>query len=159
MPLWLKTAIFTCIMPGTATVLIPFFVLQATDNLLPCGWGVFRVAGVILSSLGVAIYLSCARNFVVHGHGTPAPIDAPKRLVVQGLYRYTRNPMYVGMLSIVAGEALYFGSFWLVLYGLFFFAMFHAFVVLYEEPTLERLFGESYRSMREEIPRWVRRER
>jgi len=154
MPLWLKTVIFTCVAPGTATVILPYLILRETENLSP-SWGLFRIAGVILSSLGLAAYFNCARNFVVEGHGIPAPIDAPKELVVQDLYRYTRNPMYVAVLAIIAGEVLYFGSFALVLYGLMWFAGFHMFIVLYEEPTLEKLFGRSYRIMCDKVPRWL----
>ena len=91
--------------------------------------------------------------------GTPAPIDPPKELVARGLYRYSRNPMYVGVLSFIAAQALWFRSAWTGLYALALFGAFHSFVVLYEEPTLARSFGEAYRRYLASVPRWLGRTR
>jgi protein-S-isoprenylcysteine O-methyltransferase Ste14 len=91
----------------------------------------------------------CARH--------PCPIDPPKELVVKGLYRYVRNPMYVGILLIIIGEAIFFEGGLLALYTLVVFLVTHTFVILYEEPTLQRLFGESYKWYRREVGRWLPR--
>ncbi|MFY9570940.1 MAG: isoprenylcysteine carboxylmethyltransferase family protein, partial [Blastocatellia bacterium] len=87
----------------------------------------------------------------------PAPFDPPKKLVVRGLYKYVRNPMYVGVLSLVLGEALWFESRVLFLYLALVFFVFFAFVIFYEEPVLERKFGDSYRAYTKTVPRWLPR--
>ena len=105
--------------------------------------------------LGASIYLWCAWDFTFAGRGTPAPIDPPKALVVRGLYRYMRNPMYVGVLSILVGEALFFESRTLFEYAAIVFIFFYLFVVLYEEPVLKQKFGEPYQRYRQTVPRWL----
>jgi len=107
--------------------------------------------------IGASIYLRCAWDFAFAGRGTPAPIDPPKELVVRGLYRYVRNPMYVGVLSVVVGQAIWFEARGLFAYAALCFLLFFAFVVLYEEPALRRKFGESYERYCNEVPRWIPR--
>ena len=92
---------------------------------------------------GDLIYLRCAWDFAAKGLGTPAPIDAPRVLVFKGLYRFTRNPMYVGVAAMSAAQAGYYRSGSLAIYLLVVLLAFHTFVRLYEEPTLHRLFGEA----------------
>ena len=91
------------------------------------------------------------------GRGTPAPIDPPKELVARGLYRYVRNPMYVGVMSILVGEALIFASRTLVWYAVTVFIGFNLFVLLYEEPTLRHKFGAAYERYCAAVPRWLPR--
>jgi protein-S-isoprenylcysteine O-methyltransferase Ste14 len=91
------------------------------------------------------------------GLGTPAPVYPTRRLVVGGLYRYVRNPMYVGVFSIVLGQAAIFGDARILAWGLFFWLATHVFVVAYEEPTLRRSFGDEYLSFTQNVPRWVPR--
>jgi protein-S-isoprenylcysteine O-methyltransferase Ste14 len=93
----------------------------------------------------------------VRGRGTLAPVDPPKRLVAAGLYRWVRNPMYVAVVWTLIGHALWFASGALWIYTALVFAGFHLFVTLYEEPSLERRFGESYLRYREAVPRWIPR--
>jgi protein-S-isoprenylcysteine O-methyltransferase Ste14 len=109
--------------------------------------------GLVLIVCGAAVYLLCLFEFM-RAKGTPAPIDPPKELVVRGLYRYTRNPMYVGVLSLILGQAVTLYSLPLLFYAGVLFVTFHLFVVLYEEPKLTRMFGESYRNYRHTVPRW-----
>src|SRR6516162_3921394 len=104
---------------------------------------------------GAAIYLRCAWDFAAKGLGTPAPIDAPRVLVVKGLYRFTRNPMYVGVASVIFGQASSYGSQRVAIYGCFVVVTFHLFVFFYEEPTLRRLFGEPYDKYCRRVPRWI----
>jgi protein-S-isoprenylcysteine O-methyltransferase Ste14 len=118
---------------------------------------VVRVLGLALFLIGVAIYLWCAWHFAVKGLGTPAPTDAPRLLVVKGLYRFTRNPMYVGVSSMILGQAIYYGSFSIVVYLLAMVLAFNLFVRFYEEPTLRRLFGEQYDEYCRKVPRWLLR--
>ena len=105
--------------------------------------------------LGAVTYLWCAWDFTFTGRGTPAPIDPPKELVVKGLYRYVRNPMYVGITLILLGEAVLFESAVLFLYAGLLLVWFQLFIVYYEEPTLRRLFGASYESYCKSVSRWI----
>jgi len=97
----------------------------------------------------------CLWDFAITGRGTPAPIKPPKTLVVRGLYRYTCNPMYVGVLTVIGGWALLFGSTDLAIYGLGVATVFHFFVVLYEEPHLRSVFGGSYEQYLSKVGRWL----
>jgi protein-S-isoprenylcysteine O-methyltransferase Ste14 len=107
----------------------------------------------LIGAGGIVVGESFVR-FAVKGLGTPAPIAPTEILVVSGLYRYLRNPMYVGVLSVIVGQALVLGSAPLLLYAAFIWPCFFTFVVLYEEPSLERRFGASYAAYRAGVPRW-----
>jgi protein-S-isoprenylcysteine O-methyltransferase Ste14 len=150
-----KTAIFSILAPGTVGVLGPQWVKDGGIHL-PL---VARALGVALFLIGIAIYLWCAWNFAVKGLGTPAPIDAPRLLVVEGLYRFTRNPMYVGVSAMILGQAAYYGSFSIVVYLLAVVLAFNLFVHFYEEPTLRRLFAGQYDDYCQKVPRWLVRAR
>jgi len=104
---------------------------------------------------GTAILLRCIRDFAVVGRGTLSPIDAPRKLVVAGLYRYVRNPMYVGVTMVLVGEVLFFKSLALLEYTVVWFGVVNLFVLFYEEPTLKRRFGESYDRYRRSVGRWI----
>ena len=104
-----------------------------------------------------ALALWCVFTFPVIGKGTPAPFDPPRRLVVRGPYRFVRNPMYIGAAIALAGAALFYESAALACYAGVFFLVAHAFVMLYEEPTLEAKFGAEYDGYRRRVPRcWPR---
>ncbi len=149
----LKTLIFTIVVPGTVGVYVPLFVLRREATIRsPWGW-----LGVPLITVGAAIYFRCAWEFATAGQGTPLPLDAPKFLVRSALYRWVRNPMYVGVLTFVLGEALAFQSRAIFTYALAVFLCFHLFVVFYEEPTLAATFGDSYEEYRRTVPRWIPR--
>lgn len=150
MPIF-KTLIFTILVPGTVTILIPRWLL-ADEATRSVGW--LHFVGLIPLAIGVAIYLWCAWDFATFGRGTPVVFDPPKNLVVRGLYRFVRNPMYVGILSILLGEAVLCTSQSLAGYSTVMALIFHTFVVLYEEPALKKQFGESYRSYYAQTPRW-----
>jgi protein-S-isoprenylcysteine O-methyltransferase Ste14 len=150
----LRTLIFTILVPGSVTVLIPCWILRSRPSA-DYEISAFRLGGILPIVLGAAVYFSCAWEFVKTGVGTPAPIDAPKALVARGLYRYTRNPMYVGVASILVGEAVFFQSLRLLAYALIVGLLFHAFILLYEEPTLRRKFGPSYEEYLKAVPRWI----
>ncbi|MFN2493186.1 MAG: isoprenylcysteine carboxylmethyltransferase family protein [Pyrinomonadaceae bacterium] len=150
----IKTIIFTFVVPGTVTILIPYWLLSSSASA-PMNLGAVRYAGLVAVVIGVAIYCWCAWNFTFAGSGTPAPIDPPKELVVRGLYRYVRNPMYIAVLTILFGEALLKASRELFYYTGTVFAFFFLFVLLYEEPMLTQKFGDSYSRYRKEVPRWI----
>jgi protein-S-isoprenylcysteine O-methyltransferase Ste14 len=149
-----KTLLFTLLVPGTVAVLLPRWIVAATGGgHAPAG---LHGPALLLGAAGLALYLWCALDFA-RAAGTPAPIDPPKELVARGLYRWSRNPMYVGVLAFVLAQALYAGSTWLLLYAALLFTAFHSFVVFYEEPTLARTFGGAYERYRASTPRWLGR--
>ncbi len=151
MVLFLKNLAFTVLVPGTVAMIVPLFLIPHG----PAGTAWQSWAGWPLLVIGTAIYVWCVWDFGVHGRGTPAPIDPPTRLVVRGLYRLTRNPMYVGVLSVIAGWALLFGSLNIVVYGLVVGLCFHVFVIVYEEPHLRKVFGPGYEEYCRTVGRWV----
>jgi len=154
-----KTAIFTAAVPFTIGWWLPTRIHRAFDvsSNVPSGAFALQVSSYFLLLLGAAVYLWCAWDFSVKGLGTPAPIDAPKNLVVNGLYRYVRNPMYLGVFGIVASRALYFWS--LPVFSYFVVAATCAilFVHFYEEPHLRKIFGEQYVDYLRRVPGWLPR--
>jgi protein-S-isoprenylcysteine O-methyltransferase Ste14 len=113
-----------------------------------------RVLGAILLVAGLIALIRAFVRFVMEGLGTPAPIAAPERLVVGGVYRYVRNPMYVAVLAAIVGQALLLGRLGLLLYAGAAWLIVAAFVRWYEEPTLARRFGADYESYRRAVPAW-----
>lgn len=113
--------------------------------------------GWVLMAVGVPLMLTCLGLFVLRGRGTPAPFDAPRKLVVEGPYRLVRNPMYLAGLAILLGAGLILRSPSVVLLAAGFIVLFHVFVVVIEEPTLERSFGESYLDYQRAVGRWLPR--
>ena len=148
---FLKTALFTLVVPGSVAVLIPLLI--AGDRA--AGGGATRVLAFALLALGALVYLRSAWDFASFGRGTPAITDAPGRLVTRGFYRYTRNPMYVAVLSAVAGWAILYGAPVLWAYGAAIFVFLSLFIRLYEEPRLTREFGEEYVAYMERVGRWL----
>lgn len=118
------------------------------------GLEVGRFAGVLLVAGGLVALLECFARFALLGRGTPAPVAPTESLVVSGLYRFVRNPMYLGVLAAVTGQALLLGSAALVKYAAVLSLLFHAFVVGYEERALGRRFGDSYEAYRRQVRRW-----
>lgn len=147
----------TLIVPGTAVVLIPFLVLRATGGLPVARLGPLELGSIVLGLIGVGMVLWVSYAFVAIGRGTPVPIRPPREFVAAGLYRFVRNPMYLGALLVLFSEAVLFRSAWLLLYtGLLWLAL-HTFTVAWEEPQLEGRFGQAYRDYRLTTPRWIPR--
>ena len=146
-----KTAVFTVLAPGTVAGVIPWRVLRGPAAV---HLDLIGLAGMLLLAAGVVGYALTALEFAWAGRGTPAPIDPPKSLVVAGLHRHVRNPMYLSVLAVVAGDALVLRSGAVLVYGALLALGFHLFVLAYEEPALERRFGESYARYRASTPRW-----
>ena len=116
-----------------------------------------RSGGAIVAVAGGALTLACIAAFALVGRGTPAPFDAPREFVAVGPYRWLRNPMYLGAAGVILGAGLIIGSPSAVAVSPFFIGVTHLFVVIYEEPTLERRFGESYRRYKKSVNRWIPR--
>ena len=153
----LGSAIFLVIAPGTLAVYVPWTFTRW--RLAPPLLGFFplRVVGVLMIAAGLPVLLDSFARFAIQGLGTPAPVAPPQHLVVSGLYRYVRNPMYVAVLSLIFGQGLLFGSVPVLEYGLVVWAGFFAFVLLYEEPTLRRKFGQEYEDYCARVGRWIPR--
>jgi protein-S-isoprenylcysteine O-methyltransferase Ste14 len=150
-----RTLIFTIIVPGFWTVLVPYWVEGRGARLELRG---ATLAGGLLAAAGVALYLTCAFwGFALRGKGTPAPIDPPKKLVAEGPYAIVRNPMYWSVLGVMLGEALAFRSVALAEIGCVFFAFTALFVIVYEEPVLRHKFGAEYEAYCRRVPRWIPR--
>ncbi len=155
--LFLKNFLFTVLVPGTVAVYVPLKIASADPSPLSPASTVTGLVALIPLVMGGSMYLWCLWDFATFGRGTPAPIDAPKRLVVRGLYHYVRNPMYLGVLLVLLGWALYFASTTLLLYAASIGLAFHLFTVFYEETTLRRTFGADYERYASQVSRWVPR--
>ncbi len=151
----LKTLIWSVFVPGSVTVLVPYLLLSSGIELFPVTLSSFRYAGIIPISLGALLYLWCAWDFTFVGKGTPAPFDPPKEIVLRGLYRFVRNPMYVAVMLVLIGEVMFFESAVILIYASIVFLSFHLWVVYYEEPTLRRKFGESFEQYCQKVSRWI----
>ena len=146
--------VFLVLVPGVVAGLVPWLLTGwRVRQPLPY-WLPLRVGGSILLAVGVVALLQAFLRFVVEGFGTPAPVAPTERLVVGGLYRYVRNPMYLAVAAIIVGQALLLGQPNLLLYAGAFAVAVAAFVHWYEEPTLRRRFGEQYEAYRRAVPAW-----
>jgi protein-S-isoprenylcysteine O-methyltransferase Ste14 len=153
MRLLLKNLLFTLVVPGTVGVYLPLLIARQRSAAA----GPTLALAALLIAVGGAVYAWCVWDFATFGRGTPAPIDAPKQLVVRGLYRHVRNPMYVGVLAVIFGWALLFRALGVLIYGLAAIGWMHLFVVYYEEPHLKRIFGDPYDRYRARVGRWLPR--
>ena len=149
--------LFLLIAPGVVAVLVPRWISgwQMHDPLLH--FAGFRVLGVLLIVAGAPMILDSFARFALQGLGTPAPILPTQHLVVTGLYRYVRNPMYVGVFSLIVGQGLLLGDPRVLVYGILVWLGFHTFVLIYEEPTLRRTVGAEYERFCASVPRWIPR--
>ena len=157
--LLLRSIFFTFLLPGTVTVLIPYWIISSSGTGAFSSHPLFRYFGLPLIVIGAAGLLWCIWEFFSEGRGTLAPVDPPRHLVVRGLYRYVRNPMYVSVVTILIGEAILFLSTRVLIEAGVFSGLAYLFVVFYEEPVLRRQFGESYERYTHRVGRWIPRSR
>jgi protein-S-isoprenylcysteine O-methyltransferase Ste14 len=153
MGLFIRTALFTLVAPVMVMGVIPYLI-ALRYTWMRIDLGPVKFLGLLLMGIAWAIYLWCAADFM-RAQGTPAPVDPPKELVMRGLYRYVRNPMYVGVMTGIAGWAVWFGEAAVLVYGVFGFILVHSFVTLYEEPHLRKVFGQAYDEYCKSVPRWI----
>ena len=146
-----KSLLFLVVAPGMVAGYIPLVLLRRGPQI-ETGFLVWLAFPLWL--IGAVILLWSFWNFLAQGRGTPAPIDPPKELVAVGFYRYTRNPMYVGVLLVILGHVLWFGFWNLLIYAVVIFLAFNTFVAYYEEPTLRKKFGAAYEDYCRRVPRW-----
>ena len=153
----LGSALFFVVVPCTLAGLVPWWITRWEFQPAFLGTELTRIAGVILIVAGIPGLIDSFGRFALQGLGTPAPVAPTEKLVISGLYRHVRNPMYVSVLSVILGQALLFGDWRLVGYGAAFWLACHIFVVGYEEPTLMQTFGAEYEAYRANVPRWIPR--
>ena len=146
--------LFLVLTPGVVAGLVPWLLTGWHVERLPLWLLPLRVAGLILVVGGVGVLLQAFARFVLEGLGTPAPVAPTEQLVVGGIYRYVRNPMYLAVEAIIVGQVLVLGQPRLLLYAAGFGAAVVAFVHWYEEPTLQRRFGQRYEAYRRAVPGW-----
>jgi protein-S-isoprenylcysteine O-methyltransferase Ste14 len=155
---WIGTIVFLALAPGVVAGLIPWLISGwRWHDWGGAAWMVVPVAWIAIAT-GAAFLLHAFVLFALH-RGTPAPVAPTEALVVTGVYRYVRNPMYLAVLTIIFGQALLFGSWGLVIYAVIALAAVVVFVKGYEEPTLTRTYGEQYLDYRRTVPGWLPRPR
>lgn len=154
--IWLRTALFGALVPGTILILVPFVLVTRGIGPRP-DLGMWRLPGFVPLALGLAIIFWCFADFVRRGTGTPAPYDPPQRLVAVGLYRFVRNPQYIGVALVAIGEGLLTGALVLFGYAALLAVGYHLVVKYHEEPALSHRFGEAYEQYCEAVPRWLPR--
>jgi protein-S-isoprenylcysteine O-methyltransferase Ste14 len=152
----LRSLLWTILFPGFFAGYVPwrFFGLGRTQVDM---FRAVHLLGLLCIGLGAALLAACIFEFARSGRGTLSPVDPPRQLVVRGLYRYVRNPMYLSVTTITLGEALLLQSLALAVYWATWFLGMNLFVIGYEEPTLRRQFGASYDNYFQQVGRWVPR--
>jgi protein-S-isoprenylcysteine O-methyltransferase Ste14 len=148
---------FLVIAPGTVAGYVPWAITGWRAQPPFFGWSGSRAAGAVVLVAGLGVLLDAFARFALEGRGTPAPVAPTERLVVSGPYRHVRNPMYLAVLAVVAGQAVLLGSRALLLYAALVGLGFHLFVVAYEEPTLRRRYGAEYEAYCAAVGRWLPR--
>lgn len=149
-----RTIVYGTLFVGLLLVYLPSRILAWSGIARPTVLEWPQIAGIAVATIGALIALACVWAFISIGKGTPAPFDPPRRLVVRGPYRFLRNPMYVGAGTAVTGAALYYESIQLIAFVVLFLTVARFFVVLYEEPTLKRMFGSEYEAYCQHVHRW-----
>jgi protein-S-isoprenylcysteine O-methyltransferase Ste14 len=143
------------LLPFTVTVVIPYLICEKTDTSIPPFY--FKLVGIAIGIVGLVLFFYTVILFRLIGKGTLAPWSKKQKLVVEGPYRYCRNPMISGVLFVLIAEGLWFFSTAILLWALAFFAINTLYFLFAEEPALERAFGDEYRQYKRRVPRWIPR--
>lgn len=153
----LKTAAFTVAVPGTVVGLVPRLLARYDRETPLFDSRIARAVGRVSLVSGLALYLHTAWRFSFEGRGTPSPSHETEALVTGGVYAHVRNPMYVGVLLLLAGQAVRYRSLHVLWWAVACWLGFHRRVVQYEEPRLAQRYGDVYEEYRERVPRWFPR--
>ncbi|WP_315822293.1 isoprenylcysteine carboxylmethyltransferase family protein [Paraflavitalea speifideaquila] len=154
--LFLRNLLFTILQPGMVSGLIPWLIAKDHYQLaLSSVLSFDQYIGILVFIAGIIITIHCIVRFALDGRGTLSPADPTKQLVISGLYRYSRNPMYIGVMSILIGESLFVQSRSLWLYTLLIFIAFNVFIIFWEERRLRKDFGKSYEDYCRKVRRWI----
>jgi protein-S-isoprenylcysteine O-methyltransferase Ste14 len=143
--------------PGPVVGLVPWLITRWRTDEPFLGWVGFRWLGAFVVAGGGLLLLDSFVRFVRRGRGTPAPVAPPEHLVATGPYRFVRNPMYLGVVAMILGQALLLGSGWLLMYAAGVWVVLELFLLLYEEPNLRRRFGPDHDEYRRSAGRWLPR--
>src|SRR5262249_37515349 len=152
--LLIKNLLFTIVVPATVAAYVPYAMVVRRGAFVETSLPLLLAASPFFL-LGAAVYGWCVWDFATVRRGTPAPIDPPRELVARGLYRYVRNPMYLGVLCVIFGWIVFVRSREIAVYGVVVALAMHTFVVLVEEPQLQRRFGAAYDTYRRKVRRWI----
>jgi len=154
--LFIRNLIFTILQPGLVVGLVPYWLIRnKVDSLFVFPLKVHQYVGALIFILGWYLIFYCVYRFAIEGRGTLSPADPTKNLVVKGIYRYSRNPMYIGVTLALVGEVIFTLSSALLVYSTIVFIAFNLFIILVEEPRLRRDFGEEYLAYCRKVRRWV----
>jgi protein-S-isoprenylcysteine O-methyltransferase Ste14 len=153
----LASFVFLLLAPGIVAGGVPWWISRWQVRPPLLGISALRIVGMLLIAAGLLMLLDSFARFAIQGLGTPAPVLPTRHLVITGLYRYVRNPMYLGVLAPIFGQGLLFGVVRLLSYGILVWLAFHLFVLAYEEPKLRSRFGVEYEEFCKHVPRWVPR--
>lgn len=151
---FVRAITYATLFVGLFLVFLPARVRSWAGVVAPARLGAAQVVGMLVGACGAALAVLCIVTFLVIGRGTPAPFDPPRQFVAVGPYRFVRNPMYIGAALALSGAALFYESWALLGYCVAFALVTHAFVILYEEPTLRTKFGAPYVRYCERVRRW-----
>jgi protein-S-isoprenylcysteine O-methyltransferase Ste14 len=157
-PFWLllKNLLYVIIVPGVIAGWLPLRLFERRAAW-PAVWGWPQWAGAVLALLGAGVFLHCVWVFAVRGQGTPAFFDPPRKLTKRGPFKWVRNPMYLSLFALVAGEALFFLSWHIAVYFVCLVCALHLLVVLHEESALRFRHGAVYEDYKREVGRWLPR--
>jgi len=155
--LFVKNLVLFIFLVISVGVAVPLFLIWLANGFLTFSIGDLRFLGLIPIVVGGIFMLNMFVYFALAGRGTPAPFDPPKELVTRGLFRYVRNPGYIGGVLIIIGEGLLLESVLVFVFAALMSAMFHLYVIYHEEPTLKRMFGTAYEKYLKTAPRWIPR--
>lgn len=154
--LFWRNLLFTILQPGMVAGLIPWFIARrAFADTFAIPFGIGQYLGITITAIGAGITLHCIARFAIEGRGTLSPADPTRQLVLHGLYRFTRNPMYIGVTLTLVGEAVFTGSASLWIYSGSIFAVFNIYIIYWEEPRLRKDFGSSYEAYCRRVRRWL----
>lgn len=155
----IRSLLFGTIVGLSIMVVLPYAFISLNDALgLPIYTNfLLKATGILLIIVGIALFVYCFQLFKIVGKGTPVPLEPPKELVIKGIYKYTRNPIYVGYWLIILGEFMLFGRLLMLVYLLLFIIANHLLVVFYEEKNLKKRFGNTYKKYTNDVPRYIPR--
>jgi protein-S-isoprenylcysteine O-methyltransferase Ste14 len=151
------STVFLVLAPGFVAGVAPWWISRWRVEASWPGMPLIRLVGAVLIALGAAGLLDSFGRFAFQGLGTPAPVFPTRHLVVSGLYRFVRNPMYVAVVAAILGQGMVLGSVALLQYGGVVWLLFHVFVLAYEEPSLRSAYGSEYKLFCSHVPRWLPR--
>lgn len=152
----IRNLLFTILQPGIVAGVVPVLLAKTQfQNVISSVLRLPQYLGILLFIPGVAILFHCIFRFIVEGKGTISPVDPTKRLVIKGLYKFSRNPMYVGVMMILVGETIFCNSSALLFYSISILTAFNLFIHYKEEPRLKKDFGEEYETYRRKVRRWL----